>query len=130
MKREVLGKAYLKTQYLNRDPPEVKVQAIRTPGRSLFQAERPWGGTGLEEGCFTVGWHWEQVELSGPHFMQDLCRPSSSFGFCSSCVGMSFVYFEQTRFFKASNQLSLHLLCRELSAEDKSGIKKAGSEVI
>lgn len=40
----------------------------------------------------------------GPYFMQDLQRPSSSFGFCSECVDTSFVDFGQIKifFFKAS----------------------------
>lgn len=56
MKREVLGKAFLETGYLNRDPPEVKMQAIRTPGRSLLQAE----GTASTK---AMGWEWTRRRL-------------------------------------------------------------------
>lgn len=43
---------------------------------------------------------WEQVgELLGSRYMQGLCRPCSSFGFCSKCVGMSLVDFEQIETF-------------------------------
>lgn len=80
------------------------MQAIKgITWEGLLQAGRTAGTMAMRRGWGIVLWvecNWEQDrQLLGPCFVQGLCRPPSSFGFCSECVGMSLVEFEQIKNF-------------------------------
>lgn len=116
----LVRECFLEMWYLNRDLPEVKMQAIKTPGRSKLQADTASNTKALQWECarrrlLYGGWSGirNKSGLLGPHYMQGLCTPFSSLRSCSECVGLLLVDFEQIKIFKTSNQLSLHLLCRD-----------------